>query len=221
MTLRQWHALSASLLAVYVTAHLANHLAGLAGIGTHVAVMHALRSVYRVGAVEAVLLAAVAFQAISGLTMVVRGWKARRGFVPWLQAGSGATLALFLVFHVGAVLAGRNVLHLDTNFYFAAAGLHVPPFQFLFAPYYFLAVLALFAHAGCALYWRVSSGTTWVRRLAVAVPFAAGALVALALVLMLSGVLYRVEIPTAYRETFGGPMLAAPHDSRFGDQVAR
>lgn len=34
----------------------------------------------------------------------------------------------------------------DTNFYFAAAGFHVPPNQLLFGPYYFLAVLALFTH---------------------------------------------------------------------------
>lgn len=202
MTLRRLHASSAALLGGYAAAHVANHLAGLAGIDAHVAVMRALRTVYRAPAVEAVLLAAAAFQAGSGLAMVARGWRGRRGVVAWVQAGSGAYLALFLSFHLGAVLAGRAALHLDTNFYFAAAGLHAPAFRYFFAPYYFLAVLALFTHAGCALHWRVPEHRPRARLLAVAIPAAIGSVVALLLVLMLGGRLYPVVIPPAYRETF-------------------
>lgn len=74
-------------------------------------------------------------QAASGSWLLARRWKQRRGKVAWLQALSGAYLAFFLMVHVGAVLFGRTVLKLDTNFYYAAAGLYVPPFQFFFAPY--------------------------------------------------------------------------------------
>jgi hypothetical protein len=92
--------------------------------------------------------------------MVVSGWRRRRGAVSWLQAGAGAYLGFFLLVHVGAVLYGRVSLSLDTNFYFAAAGFHVPPFPYFFAPYYFLGVAALFTHLGAA-YWRAkSSGRT-------------------------------------------------------------
>lgn len=152
MTLRTLHGFSALLLVAYAAVHIANHLVGLAGIEAHIAFMRDFRSVYRIPVVEAMLLAAVAFQVYSGLTFVVRGWKQRQGLVPWLQAGSGAYLAFFFLNHVGAVLFGRTVLDLDTNFYFAAAGFHVPPFQYFFAPYYFLAVLALFTHlVQCAI----------------------------------------------------------------------
>ena len=125
MSLRRLHALSALLLALFALVHLANHLAGLAGVETHRAVMQALRTVYRQPVVEALLLAVVSFQAVSGLVLVARGWKQRRGRIAWLQAGSGLYLAFFLLNHVGAVLAGRGLLGLDTDFHFAAAGFHI------------------------------------------------------------------------------------------------
>jgi hypothetical protein len=92
------------------------------------------------------------------------------------------------------------VLGLDTNVYYAAAGLHVPPFQFYFAPYYFLAVLALFTHLGCALYWRLDTPRPM---LAVAVPATFGAVISLLIVLALAGVYYPVHIPDSYKATFG------------------
>jgi hypothetical protein len=42
-------------------------------------------------------------------------------------------MALFLIIHVSAVLTGRFILHLDTNFYFGVAGINNFPFSlFLF-----------------------------------------------------------------------------------------
>lgn len=120
-------------MALYAMVHIANHLTGLAGIETHIAFMRAFRAVYRIPVVEAVLLGAVAFQIYSGLVFVIKGWRHRASFIPWLQAASGGYLAFFFLNHVGAVLFGRFVLNLDTNFYYAAAGVSVPPFQF-FSP---------------------------------------------------------------------------------------
>jgi putative ABC transport system permease protein len=176
MTLRKLHALSAVLIAAFACLHIVNHLVGLSGVAQHIAFMEVARSVYRFPAVEPALLSCVAFQIVSGLTFVVRGWKQRNGFVPWLQAISGAYLSFFLVIHVGAVLFGRGVLHLNTNFYFAAAGFHVAPFQFFFAPYYFFAVVALFTHLGCAAYWHSQSRTRLARTLVVALPLGVGAI---------------------------------------------
>lgn len=203
MTLRTLHGFSALFLVAYAAVHIANHLVGLAGIEAHIAFMRDFRSVYRIPVVEAMLLAAVAFQIYSGLTFVVRGWKQRQGLVPWLQAGSGAYLAFFFLNHVGAVLFGRTVLDLDTNFYFAAAGFHVPPFQYFFAPYYFLAVLAFFTHLGCALYWQLQAKPRFARGVAVALPVVVGLAVSSLIVLSLAGVFYRVDIPPEYKATFG------------------
>lgn len=190
---RRLHRVGGAILAVFVAVHVANHLAALAGVDAHVRFMERARLVYRRPAVEAVLLLCVVLQAASGLRMLWRGRQRRRGAVAWLQAGSGAYLAMFLAIHVGAVLAGR-VGGLDTNFYFAAAGLHVWPFVLFFVPYYFLAVAALFVHLGCAL------RRGWV---VVALASGGGIVVAGAIVAVLMGQVVPVEIPAAYLRTFG------------------
>jgi succinate dehydrogenase/fumarate reductase cytochrome b subunit len=205
MTLRKLHALSAVLIAVFACLHIVNHLVGLSGAAEHIAFMEAARSVYRFPAVELALLSCVAFQIGSGLTFVARGWSERHGFIPWLQAISGAYLSFFLIIHVGAVLFGRAALNLNTNFYFAAAGFHVAPFQFFFAPYYFFAVVALFTHLGCAAYWHSQSRPRVARVLVVALPSAVGTAAALLIVLSLAGVLFPVEVPVQYKATHARP----------------
>lgn len=203
MTLRTLHRTSAILIAVFAFLHIANHLVGLGGVAAHIAFMDTARLVYRNLAVEIVLLLCVAFQVGSGLTLALRGWRQRRGFLPWLQALSGAYLSFFLFVHVSAILSGRALLKLDTNFYFAAAGFHVPPYPFFFVPYYFLAVVALFTHLGCAVYWQVQSRSSLVRALVVAVPAGVGGVLALLIVLLLAGKLQPVEVPAQYKATYG------------------
>ena len=189
------------MIAVFVAIHVANHLVALAGVPAHLAFMRGARLAYRNHLVEPMLLAAVSVQLMSGLTLVASGWRERRGFVPWLQAWCGLYLVFFLVIHVSAVLYGRAALHLDTNFYYAAAGFHVPPFAWFFAPYYFLAVVALFTHLGCALSWRVADRH---RELAVGGSFALGAALSMLIVLALAGVLTTVDIPDRYKATYRG-----------------
>lgn len=205
MTLRNFHALTAILIAAFACLHIANHLVGLSGAANHIAFMEAARPVYRFPPVEFALLGCVAFQAASGLTFVIRGWKQRHGLVPWLQALSGTYLAFFLVVHVGAVLFGRRMLNLDTNFHFAAAGFHVTPFQYFFAPYYFLAVVAVFTHLGCAAYWQVQERPRIVHVLALTVPIALGAAASMVIVLSLSGALFPVHVPAEYKATYARP----------------
>lgn len=204
MTMRTLHGLSAMLILGFALVHLTNHLVGLLGVEAHIAFMRSARMVYRFPLVEVPLLAAVAFQSYSGITLVVRGWGRRQGFIAWLQAVSGAYLAFFFLIHIGAVLFGRVVLQLDTTFYFAAAGFHVPPFQFFFAPYYFLGVLALFTHVGCALCRRIQSESRAARALVMAAASGLGLVVSLLIVLSLAGVFYRVEVPAEYKATYGG-----------------
>ncbi len=177
MTLRTLHRTSAVVIGVFACLHIANHLVALAGVSSHIAFMEVVRTVYRQRAVEILLLFCVSFQVISGLSLVVHGWKQRRGLVSWMQAIAGAYLAFFLCVHVGAILYGRAILNLDTNFYFAAAGFYVAPNQYFFAPYYFFAVLALFTHLGCAAYCRVREQSRITRTLSIVLPAGVGAVV--------------------------------------------
>ena len=181
--LRTLHRANAMALALFLAVHVLGHLGGLAGAAAHQAVLEALRSWYRQPVVEGWLLAGVVFQAGSGLTLLWRGWNQRNGAVAWVQAVSGAYLALFLLIHVAAVLAARRQ-GVDTNLEFAAAGMHNPPWQWFFGPYYFLAVLALCTHVGCALYWRLPAGQ---RTVALAAALGVGVLLAATLVAMLAG----------------------------------
>lgn len=202
MKLRTLHRNSAFVIVAYAAMHIANHLVSLKSVSTHIAFMEIARVVYRHWVIESVLLFCVGFQVISGLWFVIRGWKQRSGLVPWLQAGSGAYLAFFLLVHVGAVLFGRSVLNLDTNFYYAAAGLHVPPNQYFFAPYYFLAVLALFTHLGCAAYWQLQTALRSSRTFAVGGAVVVGGILSLLIVLSLAGKIQPVEIPAKYKATY-------------------
>jgi len=185
----------------FVCVHIANHLVSLLSVSMHIAFMRTARTVYRHPVAETVLLASVATQAVSGLALVMKGWRSRRGRVAWMQAASGAYLAMFLVVHVAAVLAGRVIFGLDTNFFFAAAGLHVPPYQLFFAPYYFLAVWAFFAHVACALQHHAQ----WqprTRSLVLIVLTASGGVVALLLVLSLAGRIAPFAVPAEYKAVY-------------------
>lgn len=202
MNLGALHRTSVILVAAFALVHVVNHLVSLAGVSSHIAFMEVARRIYRQPIVETLLLACVAFQVVSGAWFVASGWKRRRGVIAWLQAGSGMVLVFFLFVHVGAVLYGRGVLHLDTNFYFAAAGFHVPPNQLFFGPYYFAAVLAFFTHIGCAAYWRFHPVSPRSRAIAVALPMLVGGLVALLIVSSLAGMLQPVEVPAAYKAIY-------------------
>jgi succinate dehydrogenase/fumarate reductase cytochrome b subunit len=202
MNLRIIHKCSALVIVAFAFLHITNHLVSLISIQSHIAFMDLARKIYRQPIVEGLLLLCVAFQATSGLWLVIRGWKQRRGFVAWLQAISGGYLACFLVVHVGAVLYGRTILQLDTNFYFAAVGLHVPPNQLFFVPYYFLAVVALFTHLACAAYWSLQGMSAKLRRLAVGLSVQTGTLVSLLIVLSLAGQLRPVDVPSKYKATY-------------------
>jgi hypothetical protein len=148
--------------------------------------------------VESLLLLCAGLQAASGLALAWAG-RRRRGVLARMQIASGGYLALFLAIHVAAVLAGR-ASGLDTNFYVAAAGLHVRPFVLFFAPYYFLAVAALCVHVGCALAWRVRV-RAWRPAVAGAASVA-GVVLGAVIVASLLGVVYPVAIPPAYLATF-------------------
>lgn len=201
--LHKLHRISAMVIGAYVLVHLVNHLMALDGIASHQAFMDGYRQVYRQWALEALLLACLAYQVCSGLFFVIRRWGERRGFLEPLQAVSGAYLAFFMLVHVGAVLYGRTALGLDTNFFYAAAGLRIAPMQVFFVPYYFLGISAFVAHLVCAFHYLSRNRLAAPARNAIGAAIGgAGLLVAGLVVATFSGAFYSVDIPPLYQATF-------------------
>ncbi|XYJ12069.1 hypothetical protein ACSUZJ_08775 [Telluria sp. B2] len=198
--LQRLHRASALVIGLYAVAHLANHLAAVDSVASHIAFMDKVRLVTRVPALEALLLACVLFQAVSGLALVARRRGQRRARFDRLQAISGLYLAFFLLVHVSSVLAGRILQGVDTNFHFAAAGLHVAPFQFFFFPYYGLAVLAFGVHLAAAFHYLARGRVGSLARTRIAGAGIAAALLLSGLILAaFGGMLHPVAIPEPYR----------------------
>ena len=210
LNLRRVHRASALLLVAFACAHIGNHLWALRSVAAHIELMDGLRLAYRHPLIEPLLLASAGVQCVSGWGLVVSGWRHRRGWLAWLQAASGAGLASFLLVHVASVLYGRSGLGLDTNFYFAAAGLHAGSRAWFFGPYYFLAVVALFTHLGCALARRVKATSAQARRLVVGAAVLLGTTAAASIVASLAGMTEHVDIPAAYKAEQGAAAKIDP-----------
>ncbi|AWF79662.1 hypothetical protein BTJ40_01790 [Microbulbifer sp. A4B17] len=193
------HRLSALIISLYVLSHITNHLVALSGIEAHISFMQSFRQIYRTQIIEPLLLACALFQVGSGITFIVKRWGQRRGFFDHAQAVSGGYLAFFLMFHISAVMYGRLVQGLDTNFFFAAAGLQPQAYPLFFAPYYTLAVAAFFTHLACGLRWifREKFSTAALDRSAGAV-MAVGLVIGLTIVTTFSGTYYLVPLPEEY-----------------------
>jgi hypothetical protein len=204
MRLKTLHFFSGLTLALFVGLHLFNHLWALAGPAAHIDMMAALRLVYRHPFVEALLLAAVVVQVVSGLRLrrKLRGQVV--GFYPRLQLWSGLYLAFFLVVHVSAVMMGRFVLHLDTNFYYGAAGINFFPAMLFFLPYYSLACMAFFGHVAAihAMKMRTSLlGLTPVQQ--AHVMLALGGAFTLVLLYALTQGFHGIDLPSDYHILIG------------------
>jgi len=194
--LRKLHRTSAVILLVFIIAHLTNHLAALKGIEAHTTMLRALRIVYRNPIAETALLLAVLLQIITGSALIYTRRHERRGIWKRVQAWSGIAIAAFLLQHVGAVLFGRCVQQLDTNFYFAAAVLQGGLHKYYFFPYYFAGVTSVFVHLAAAVYLRSTPGIA--RRIVVAALVTSGAVTAFAILLCLGGMFYEVRLPPGY-----------------------
>jgi succinate dehydrogenase/fumarate reductase cytochrome b subunit len=144
--IRKIHFVSGITLTIFIGLHLANHVASIAGAEQHINWMNALRHFYRAPIIEFLLLAAVLVQMYSGIRLFLSKRKTTKIGFEKLHIFSGLYMAVFLVIHVSAVLVGRFVLRLDTNYYFGAAGLNSFPVNLFFVPYYGFAILSFFGH---------------------------------------------------------------------------
>ncbi|MFN0045681.1 MAG: hypothetical protein ACKVOS_04365 [Sphingorhabdus sp.] len=190
------HRVTAMIVGLFIVLHLANHMVGLVGQQQHIQFMTLIRPLYRNPVAETVLLALLVWQILSGMRLLALRWRNNDGIISWLQIISGGYLAIFLIIHVSSVLYARHSMGMDTNFYFAAAGLHIENGDKFFVPYYTGSFLALFTHIGCASSWYLFPQNSrkqlrWIGLNAV-LGFVAGILVVAAL----SGKLYTVVFPT-------------------------
>ncbi|WP_418637829.1 hypothetical protein [Winogradskyella sp.] len=144
--MKRLHYFSGLTISFFVALHLFNHLYSLFGAEAHIELMNQLRVYYRNVFVEIILLCAVVIQIISGIKLFFKRRKTTSNVFERLQIWTGLYLAFFLIFHIGAIMVGRFLLHLDTNFYFGVAGLNTFPINLFFIPYYSLAIISFFGH---------------------------------------------------------------------------
>ncbi len=155
---RHIHASSAIVLASFALAHVFNHSLAIVSLGMNTAVLHALRLVYRQNVGQTILIAAVAVQVCTGLTMVWKYYLRRAAALRNLQLVSGVYLAVFLVTHLITVFTTRQS-GIDTDFVWAShapAGLLAGLSSVPLLPRYSLAVLAVFVHLACQARWNLS-----------------------------------------------------------------
>ncbi|MRV74267.1 hypothetical protein GJ700_21400 [Duganella sp. FT92W] len=191
------HRCSGALLGSFIAIHLVNHLLLLYSQALHRQAMDALRLAYRWPPVEALLLACVVVQVVTGVARLRRN-AAAGGWTPARIAG--LYLLYFLAVHTLAVLSARSLLNLDTNLYFAAAGLHVWPFAPYFVLHYLLAVVAVFVHLGSALAPRLGIRAPAARTAAMRMACAAGTAAGVAIVAAMAA--SQVRIPADYLAPF-------------------
>ncbi len=195
MTKRKIHRMLAGILSLFILGHLAVHLTALWGVEAHLAALALMRKTYRNVLIEPLLLLAILAQIYTGAGFLRRRWRMRSQSV-WLkiQLVSGGYLLFFLLNHTIAALLTRYGLGLDTNFYWAAATVNISPFKWFFAPYYALAIIAIFAHIGASLQQK---------QVRVGMPaLIAGATISGLILVPFMGGLYEIELPVAYQNYF-------------------
>ena len=145
------------MLATFALAHVFNHSLAIISLGTHTAVLHILRLIYRQNVVQTIFIAAVGVQVCTGLAMVWKYYLRRATPLRNLQLVSGIPGGVSVT-HLITVFTTRQS-GIDTDFVWSS---HAPsgllaglPFVPL-VPRYSLAVLAIFVHLACQARWNLS-----------------------------------------------------------------
>jgi len=155
VTAKQAHRMLAAFILVFLLVHFATHFTALGGAQLHGQAQSVGRLFYQFPLIEIALVLALATQVVLGiklLTMIRK--RVRKGFWHKVQFFSATYLAYFIIMHTSAAVVTRLGIGLDTNFYWVAGTLVLDPLRYYFAPYYTLAVTAIFAHLIAALHFR-------------------------------------------------------------------
>jgi hypothetical protein len=149
------HGITATVLVLYVTFHLANHLFGLIGPDAHAAVMKIGRVVYRSTVGEPLLVAAMLFQIGTGLFLAWRWSAAPHNFQRTYQVASGAYLSAFILGHMNSVFVyARSFLGIPTDWNFAIGaptGLIHDAWNIRLLPHYALGAFFVLSHLASGL----------------------------------------------------------------------
>ncbi|MEZ5895784.1 MAG: hypothetical protein R3C40_11060 [Parvularculaceae bacterium] len=203
------HRALAVILGLFVLTHLGVHMAAFGGPDAHERALDVVRVVYRNRFIEPILILAALTQIIAGARLAARRWReAGKGFWGWAQIVSGVYLGAFLLLHFSAALAARHLGGIETNFYWPAGTLTVGPLPYFFAPYYFMAVVAIFTHLAAAVHFHFGE-RAW-GRLAPKFMIGAGALLGAFLVSVFSGVFFAFDLPPAYQGYYGNYVALFP-----------
>lgn len=190
--LRNVHRFLGRFLAAFLVLHFLTHLSALFGPDVHVGTLGIFQYVYRNVVVEPLLLVAIVTQVGSGVRLFFqRRHSAQRNIWSRIQLISGLYLAMFFIIHTSAALYTRHVGNLETNFWWASGTLVHPVLKFGFFPYYFLGLIAAFAHVACSFDGR----SPHVAR----VILFGGAFMSFIIVMTFGGAFYRVDAKPEYR----------------------
>jgi hypothetical protein len=146
---------AAVILTGFISLHFVNHIAGLWGAETHIAVMKMLRLWYRSFLVEPALVALMLFMVVSGFILLWAKLSRTADAFTTLQTTTGAYLLFYIPGHMNSVFVfQRSFLGKDSDFWFAAGGtggVLGDPWSVRLLPHYALGVWAITTHAACGL----------------------------------------------------------------------
>lgn len=200
MNIKKLHYFSGITITIFVGLHLINHLYSIFGAKAHIELMNDFRVVYRNIIIETLLLLAVGIQIVSGIKLFFKKRKNVSDFFEILQIWTGIYLAVFLIIHLSAVLSGRLILNLDTNFYFGVAGLNTFPLNLFFIPYYGLAIISFFGHISAVHSKKMQNKILGINPNKQSyIILISGILLTLAILYGLTNGFNRVEIPNEYK----------------------
>jgi len=154
-TARVVHGLVAALVLAFIGFHLVNHLFGLAGPGAHAAVMKAGRTLYRLPAVEAMLVSLLLLQLALGAWLAWRWSRQRMDGYRAVQVATGVYVGFFALTHMNSALVSARALQgMDTDWAWASGaptGLLLDAWSIRLVPHYALGVFCVLAHLACGL----------------------------------------------------------------------
>jgi hypothetical protein len=148
------HGVSAcAILLLFVGPHIVNHVAGFWNGPIHIAMMNAVRRVYRDDIVQPMLLALVGFQILSGTALVRRRMKMPSDFFATVQTMSGVYVGVYFLAHMTAVFAARYA-GTDTNWTWLTRpnnSMLVSLSNLRLIAHYWVGPVAIVAHVACGL----------------------------------------------------------------------
>jgi hypothetical protein len=150
------HGISAcAILLLFIGPHLVNHVAGFWNGSLHIAIMNAVRRVYRNDIVQPVLLALIGFQILSGTALLRRRMRMPGDFLGTVQTMSAVFVGVYLLAHMTAVFATRHA-GTDTNWIWLTRPndsmlVSLSPSNLRLLAHYWVGPIAIVAHVACGL----------------------------------------------------------------------